>query len=410
MDRDLNELPLRVSIYPYIPDLAGDKLLSLKKYIAQSFEDATGIKVIVESSAQPYDLDSLKSKYLSHNSDSYDIMELDTILLGELVKSGNVKKIDSIKDLNIDTEPFFDWCKKSAMVFGSQYGVPTLQCASFLMELVSLGHSPARPLLLGEWQSFSALKAALDRQENSGHRILVAGDFRGSWGLPMFYLDAYVDKHGKGSVYEGIDAPIDDDEIVEHLKEFTDFGTVSDGKNPDIDGKFHDDHSALIKEVVDSPHILMYSYSEDLGEMLHQASVKDKRKKVLEIISTPLDAHNYLITYTDALVVNSFSDPKRAGAVAKFIEFYTSLDFRTAYAFGRDLPTSVHYPRYVLPARRDFFTSTFAANDDYYKLFFKVLKQRAIPAPNHDIYQKREELQKALQKLLGVKPEGKCKT
>ena len=41
-------------------------------------------------------------------------------------------------------------------------------------------------------------------------------------GLPMFYLDAYVDKHGKGSIYEGIDAPVDDDIIVEHLKEFTD--------------------------------------------------------------------------------------------------------------------------------------------------------------------------------------------
>lgn len=412
MADDRDRRPLRVSIYPYIPDLAGDNLLGLRKYISQSFEHATGIKVEVESSADPYDLDSLKSKYLSTDStDSYDIMELDTILLGELVKSGKVKEIRSMKDLNIDFEPFFDWCKTSATVRGNLYGVPTLQCASFLMELVSLGHSPTRPLLLGEWQSFSELKKALDRQENSGHRILVAGDFRGSWGLPMFYLDAYVDKHGKGSVYEGVDAPVDaNDEIVEHLKEFTDFGTLANGENPDISGEFHEHHSALIKEVVDSQHILMYSYSEGLGETLHQASLKRKQKKVLEIISTPLDAHNFLITYTDALVVNSSSDPNRAGDIAKFIEFYTSLDFRTAYAFGRDLPMSVHYPRYVLPARRDFFKDTFAANDDYYKFFFKVLKQHSIPAPNHDIYQKRIQLQKTLQRLLGIKHEGKCKT
>ena len=98
MDRNLNEQPLRVSIFPYIPDLAGDHLSGLKQYIAQSFEAETGIKVIVESKAEPYALGSLKSKYLSSNSESYDIIELDTILLGELVKSGHVKEIDHTID------------------------------------------------------------------------------------------------------------------------------------------------------------------------------------------------------------------------------------------------------------------------------------------------------------------------
>lgn len=228
----------------------------------------------MESKAKPYQLDDLKSKYLSSNSESYDIMELDTILLGELVKSGHIKKIDHT-EMKIDTEPFFDWCKKSATVNDNLYGVPTLQCASFLMELVSYGHSPRRPLLLGEWQSFSELKGALDAQENSGHRVLMAGDFRGSWGLPMFYLEAYIDKHGKGSVYEGIDAPVDNEkEISENLKEFTDFGALADGINPDTDGEFHADHSALVDEIVESQHILMYSYSEGLGEALYRASNK----------------------------------------------------------------------------------------------------------------------------------------
>ena len=233
-------------------------------------------------------------------------------------------------EMKIDIEPFFDWCKTSATVNNNLYGVPTLQCASFLMELVSQGHSPRQPLLLGEWQSFSELKRALDAQENSGHRVLMAGDFRGSWGLPMFYLQAYVDEHGKGSVYEGIDAPVEDEEKIDrNLKEYTDFGALADGKNPDTDGKFHADHSALVDEVVESQHILMYSYSEGLGEALYRASSKQKQKKVLEIISPPLGEHNYLTTYTDALVVNSCSDPRKADAVAKFIKFYTSLDFRS---------------------------------------------------------------------------------
>ena len=168
--------PLRVSIFPYIPDLGGDELQGLKKYIATRFEAETGIKVHVSSEPDPYDLKSLESKYLSSNADAYDIMEVDTMLLGELVKSDKVRMLD-----NVDTGDFFDWCVQSVTVGDGIYGVPTLQCASFLMEVISDDHSTQSPLLK-DWHSFEQLKGTLDNQED---RILLAGDFKGSWTLPM---------------------------------------------------------------------------------------------------------------------------------------------------------------------------------------------------------------------------------
>ncbi len=401
--------PLRVSIFPYIPDLANDELDSLKQFIAREFVKQTGIEIDVKSNADPYDLDLLKSSYLSSSPESYDVMEIDTILLGELVKSEKVKKLDTVFDaahLQQLTDPLFSWCVHSAKVKGNFYGVPTLQCANFFVELVSVGHDPKVPLLK-DWPSFSELKMTLDRQEKSGHHILMAGDFRGSWGLPMFYLESYVDKHGKDSTYEGIDAPVDDPQIIENLKDFTDLGNI-DGKNPDTDGTFHKKPDLLMSEVVDSEHILMYSYSESVGEALHAASIADKKlaKKVLKIVSPPLESHNFLLTYTDALVINNFSS--QTENAKKFIEFYTSLDIRAAIAFGRDLPPSVKFPRYVLPARTDFFTETGAINDQCYQEFYAALKKHSIPAPNHDVYEKKEELQKSLEKLLGMRQKAQA--
>ena len=400
--------PLRVSIFPYIPDLAKDGLESLKQFIARTFKKQTGIEVEVRSDADPYDLNLLKSSYLSSSpTESYDVMELDTIILGELVKSGKVKKIDKVFDaahLQRLTDPLFSWCLHSAKVKGDLYGVPTLQCASFLVELVSVGHDPKVPLLK-DWPSFSELKTTLNRQEKSGHHILIAGDFRGSWGLPMFYLEAYVDEHGKDSIHEGVDAPVNDPQIIQNLKDFTDLGEV-DGKNPDTDGTFHEKPELLVHEVIDSQHILMYAYSESVGEPLHAAADKKLAKKVLKIVSPPLESHNFLLTYTDALVVSNFSD--QLENAKKFIEFYTSLDIRAAIAFGRDLPPSVKFPRYVLPARTDFFTETGAINDQCYREFHAALKKHSIPAPNHDVYERKDELQKSLEKMLGMKQKAQA--
>ena len=173
----------------------------------------------------------------------------------------------------------------------------------------------------------------------------------------MFYLDAYVvDDHGLNSVCEGIHAPIDDKKLIKELKHYTQYGVLPDGKNPDTDGTFHAHPDQLIEEVTDSEHILMYSYSENLGEVLQQSAEKEKSKEALSIVSPALGESNFLLTYTDAVIVNKSAFAEKADLINKFITFYTSLPFRTNFAFGRNLPPSVKHPRYILPVRKDFFT------------------------------------------------------
>ena len=199
---------LRIAIFPYIPDLAGDKLAGLRQFIADEFKKKCGESVQVETKADPYDLKQLTSTSLANGEEAYDIMEVDTVLLGELAKSGCLQPLEGRFKVTEDvyTASAVHSVRYSPHFKQHLYGIPTLQCASFLMELADKDYNPKEPLLK-EWKSFDELKKALDKAESeTGPKVLLAGDFRGSWGLPMFYLDAYVDKHGKGSVYEGIDA------------------------------------------------------------------------------------------------------------------------------------------------------------------------------------------------------------
>ena len=391
-------------MFSYIPDLVGDGLKGLRQFIASEFERECGEKVVVESSADPYNLKTLISTNLGTGEEAYDVMEVDTLLLGELVKAGKLQPLDDV-GFTVTEKDYAASAVESVRYsphFKSKlYGVPTLQCANFLMEVADVSYTPKTPILQ-DWTSFEQLKEAVDKAEGSRHKLFMAGDFRGSWGLPMFYLDAYVDAHGDGSVYQGLHGPLDE-KLIADLKHFTEYGVLPSGQNPDTDGTYHKNPDRLIQDVVDSEHVLMYAYSENLGEVLERSAQMNKQKRALNIVSPPLDKANLLLTYTDAAVVNKsrFDDPQRAALIIKFVRFYTSLAFRIKFAFGEDLPENIRCPRYVLPALKDFFTQQRAADDAYYKKFHLAL-QHSVAAPNHDVYSKRITLQAELEKALGM--------
>ena len=146
----------------------------------------------------------------------------------------------------------------------------------------------------------------------------------------------------------------------------------------------------------------MYGYSENLGLVRKASALKNKHKNVLNVVSPPLDQANYLLTYTDAVVVNKSkydTSPTRAKVIQDFVVFYTGLKLRTKYAFGEDLPEVIDglpkedtRPRYVITARNDFYSQEVVTNDPLYMMLHHAL-QRSSPAPNHGLYHKRKILE-----------------
>ena len=404
----MDTLPLRVALYPYISDLAGDHRKGLSDYIAKEFKATCGIKIEATSDADPYGLDKMDSTYLGTGTDAYDVLEVDTILLGELVNTGKLLPLDSIFAVNNDI--YAPTAVESVKIKGKLYGVPTLQCATFLMEFADLQNGPQKPILQ-DWFEFSEMKASMDSAHSGGVRMV--GDFCDvwGWGLPSLYLGSYIDKHGPGKLYNGISSsPNEDPQLITNLKHFTGYGALPDGTNPTTDGTYmyYNDSTKSTDDAADSNHIFMYGYSENIGAVQKASSLKNMHKKVLNIVSPPLDQANYLLTYTDAVVVNRSRydiSPKRAKAIQDFVVFYTGLKLRTQYALGEDLPEGLPKEgtrlRYVLPARKDFYSQEVVTNDPYYPMFHRALEQ-SVAAPNHGFHGQKDRLRLELKKALGM--------
>jgi thiamine pyridinylase len=99
---------LKVAPYPYLPDSVGDQFKSLLEFIKTQF-DTVHPDVSLElrpmnSNDDFYDLSTL-SQWLASNGSGYDVVEIDTILLGDLVNAGLVAPQFVIPDNHSDWIP-----------------------------------------------------------------------------------------------------------------------------------------------------------------------------------------------------------------------------------------------------------------------------------------------------------------
>ena len=391
---------LKVGIYPCIPDLGNDELQGLKDFVKTEFErEHPDITVTVSTNWDPYEVDEVGNN-LSSKADSFDILEIDTVLLGELAKKGVLQELDP--DKYKLREDFLDVGLNAVYYEGNYYGVPTLHCANFLIELIAGDVDPnkaiLRPLETPGNHTLVDLKNIVQR-----HRVSpLIGDFCGKWTLPCFYLNAYIDKHGKNSVQEGLDAPIVELDVLDAMKWFIKLGDDTDGGNKGAEGCYHSDSKGILSDIAMSDHVLLYGYSELLSQVMSDKTCLSKKIHACCIIAPPFGAENNLLTFTDALIVNKshYSDVNKADAIDKFIEFYTSLRFRNQYAEGKDLKEP-HPPRYVLISRKDFYTTGFGAHEKNYQMLQQAM-DNTVAGPNHGLFWKKEEIEHILVEKLGL--------
>ena len=410
MADSVEKINLQFGLYPYIPDLGNDNLQGLKVFIKNKFENENpDITLTVSSEWDPYDLDKVVSRFKKDN-DPFDILEVDTLLLGEIVEKGVVQEVHFSKQKlqGVFLEPSVE----AVTYKGICYGIPTLNCANFLFELVAGYGDGIRVLSTLETghQSFNNLREVVEYHKDIFKEVSpLVGNFRGKWTLPMMYLDAYVDVHGRMSLVDGASIAyasiaketkvLDNMMWLMNLDDNTHRYRYNKGKRGE-----YKSGAARHADICKSDHIMMYGYSEWLSEVLADKMCNMKKIHASCIIAPPLGADNNLLTYTDAIIVNKalFEDKKRAKAINTFITFYTSLDFRNKFAEGADL-TKPHPPRYVMVSRKDFYTKGFGTSDKNYKMLHSAL-QFSIAAPNHGLYDKVTGMNKVLVEKLGLSP------
>ena len=365
---------LRVLIFPYIPDLNKDGLASLRNHIKREFEAKnTDITLVVEgdSSHNLYDLDNMR-QYLGTGPSAFDVAEVDMILLGEMANE-NLLEPNPDPSIEVDSSSFFPFAVNAVTYGGTTYGIPTLVCANFLAKMTS--------------------------PTGSGTLQLI-GNFRSSWTLPGYYLSAYVNAYGASFMYEGVNSdPNDHEDVVNSIKQLSDRCMRNDGSNPCTNKDYRIEPEKMTEDVIRSKESHFLAYAEVIGEVLHKNPAVE-----VESIAPPRlgGSAKYLQMYTDALVANRNTYQSKKEAIKRFMEFYTSDDFRHSYAFCGDMvgEDDTSCTRYVLAANTNFYQNSRVKENSLYQQLYGIINDRGISAPNSEIYYRRGDLDRALSTML----------
>ena len=264
---------LRVAIYSWIPDLADDKLLTLKEWIEATFEAENSeidLEILTAIGFDIYDIDGLKS-HLINDPSAPHVVEIDTILLGEIVDEGLIAEINpQTYDLNIP-EAYLPFTLEVVQYNGSYYAVPTFICANYLM---GVNVSQTCPIQNGE-TAYSDLNNVLNQCKQNlifpPRTMTLTGNCKGSWQLPSICVDAYIDHHGHNTVYEAINSDIAaQTDVISDMKSFIEYCQIQDG-NKCFSGTFKSMVSMLTAVVDNRQTITGYSYFEYIGAYLQYA-------------------------------------------------------------------------------------------------------------------------------------------
>ncbi|XP_057311496.1 uncharacterized protein LOC130649260 [Hydractinia symbiolongicarpus] len=373
---------LRIGLYNSIPDIGDDHLKSYVDYVQQKWNALnTGITLQIVA-GKKYDPYGDLNKFLGTGAESFDLIETDMARAKELV--GKVLEIKKgTADNEINAQRYIP-ATVDAVKRGNTYlGFPTLACGNFIIEIQQKNEHVVA-LDGTEYKDFiDSAEKAEDQMVYDGpcgkkvpkrkHARLLGGkiDDSAGWYLPFIYLDGVVDILGP----KCIDSQIKDvlagnphSETVQRLRQF--FGYFKNNCG-DLD------QENIEEDVVDGEDAYYFGFSEKLSVIFKKGNYHNI--KATGVLSPPFGETNYVLVYTDALVLNKAKyeqgNDEYREAMFKFSKFFTSDQIRTDFVMGKDLGEGKI--RYLLPPIKEFYEST---ENDIYKAYYKILKN-GISAP-----------------------------
>jgi thiamine pyridinylase len=363
-----------------LPDAGGDNLKGFAARIEREFEAANRGTDLELRRFDPnddfYDLDTVSKWLGAAGPAEYDVVEIDTILLGEL----NLKV--PIPTWSLPLRSWHEAARIAVRQGNEVLGVPHWLCSYFVM-----GSDPE----LGSVRSVSALARVLKSSAPPNTRLL-AGDFQGSFTLPTYYLDAWADINISGDVESALRAA-PENRVIRDLKQFSDL-CVKDRDNPCLtDAKYNDDGLAAATEVATGGAQSLVAYSE----RLHHLQRASQTNKEWTLVSAPVGNGRHPAVFVDALVRSPQCTGSCAAAAASFAEYLTRTSTLEWMMLSDDVDTS-SIPRYLIPAHRDAYTTRVLADAHYKQINAQLTLAR--PYPRFGFYHIRGDLRDRVREQL----------
>lgn len=375
---------LRVGIYNSIPDLQGDGFATYKNMIEEFNSNGHTVDAVVDyNDYDPYADDPTFVSYFGSGENSFDLLEIDTArldIVNELI--ADVYEVNA--PIPSDTLPA---AVESVTIGAKVYGYPTLVCGNFLVGL-SPGTEAKCPIHEAK-NAYGMLYSRIPQckkslLESSSYDILYGGKMSDEYGwyLPFLYLDGYVDIYGPDSVMKAINDLKSPDEIVsqtvcDKLNWFVSH-CIRNNKNyctQNFDGSYVESSSNVFNDIENKKTVFFFGFSE-------KTAIADAYALPYRAISWPFsEAKNYLLQFTDALVVNKekwlAANEDKRNAIREFIMYFTGLELRHKIGLGEDLNPKRN--RYLLQAIEGFYA--LVPENPIYSDIYEEL-QRAVAAPS----------------------------
>lgn len=385
--QDASPVTLHVSLFPYLPDAAGDHFQALENRLKTEFEAKhPKINLVLApldpASAVFYDLPALE-QLLTTNSPTgqADLVETDTLFLGDLITDGVIEPWQ-LPPAKMDWQP---GALSAVTVSGDCYGVPHWLCTFFIFSHL--------PEVTGAKTAQQFAEVLNTKGTQPTH---LAGNFSGSFTLPAIYLDAFVETHGPGTAATGLARAVDK-QVTSDLKLVTDQG-MRDGKNPCLDGSYRDDKdlTTAVPEFANGKIDAYFGYSERLSYILKA----NRTATNYTIVPAPLGGGRAPLLYVDALVMRKGLSPGQRIAAHLFVEYLNSPATQEWVTMSKDSTNAP--PRYLLPATRSALATPSLRADPYYKQFAGAITT-GHPQPTSGYLERKDYFRKEVLAQLSTK-------
>jgi thiamine pyridinylase len=379
---------LRVPLYSWIPDAAGDKFQALSARLEAEFEaEHPEVDLDVNPSCFQDDLyepSQLARSLRGEGECPYDVVEVDTSLLGELVGTGAVRPWSALPE-----GPRWHPAGVSASTFeGKLYGVPHWQCAHYI---ISRDEAVSRARTVDELvQALAALNTpAMDLSAN----------FLGSWNLPSLYLDAWTDTHGPANVQSAVTAEHYDANVLAGMKKLASACATAEG-NPCIDGTYDAEANLDVPDVLlaEGRADATLGFSERLHGILKKLPSAESRA-ALRISPAPLGQGNQPLLFTDSFFLGERCTGACEQAAQAFVAYMTRTSTYQWIVLGEDAPAEGRVPRYLMPANLDVYELPGVKADPFYPVIGAATASGG-PFPNTGLLNIRKSMRDAIQAAL----------
>jgi len=381
----MGNMVLKVALFPYLPDTVGDKFKSLLEYITKEFKkvrsDVTLELRTMDQNVDFYDLGAL-SKLLATDGTGWDVVEVDTVLLGDLVNTGLIIP----QDLNANDQSDWQPATIPAVQFnGASYGYPHLMCGFFLFTFEDQ---------IAAATTLDKLIIALGSTPTDSYRLV--GNMKSSWGLPALWISSFQDANPTDKDMRAFALHDYEHLKFDSMKQLADLCLKTGNINNCLNGAFKDNDEAA-KLFAEKKTKAMFGYSERLFPILTYGKPEDKDK--IKVIPLPAgNKNNQPDFFTDAFVFRRQMPSDTLDAARSFVKFMATPQMQAALVASGDSPSQNTIPRYLLPMSKGAYDQPLLLNDRFYQQYLRNLN--GFPYPTIGYYNTRAALTEAITKYI----------